>query len=162
TLALLLGALLGFLCWNFPQARIFMGDSGSLLIGLVLGVLTVRTTFLPPGRQWAGGWYAVFAPVIVLALPLYDLVVVSVIRLTRWAFFRCLALVIARACMLEFCRDPFPAAPGGEPVPRGPGAATSLILDLCCGIPAILILIRRVVDRTYRLQLAWAQLWFAL
>src|SRR5207237_851111 len=58
-------------------------DSGSLLIGLVLGVLTVRTTFLPPGKQWAAGWYAVFAPVIVLAVPLYDLVVVSVIRLMR-------------------------------------------------------------------------------
>src|SRR5688500_5171204 len=38
TLALLLGALLGFLCFNFPPASIFMGDAGSLLIGLVLGV----------------------------------------------------------------------------------------------------------------------------
>src|SRR5688500_6273574 len=37
-LALLLGALLGFLCFNFPPASIFMGDAGSLLIGLVLGV----------------------------------------------------------------------------------------------------------------------------
>jgi UDP-GlcNAc:undecaprenyl-phosphate GlcNAc-1-phosphate transferase len=80
-LALLLGALLGFLCFNFPPASIFMGDSGSLLIGLVLGVLTVRTTFLPPDRDLGAGWYAVFAPVIVLALPLYDLIVVSAIRI---------------------------------------------------------------------------------
>src|SRR4051812_5318535 len=83
TLALLLGALLGFLCFNFPPARIFMGDSGSLVIGFILGVLTVRTTFLPPGVQWGAGWYAVFAPVIVLAVPLYDLIVVSLIRLSR-------------------------------------------------------------------------------
>ena len=83
TLACLLGATLGFLVWNFPPAKIFMGDSGSLVIGFVLGVLTVRTTFLAPGQDFAAGWYAVFAPLIVLALPLYDLVVVSAIRLSR-------------------------------------------------------------------------------
>jgi UDP-GlcNAc:undecaprenyl-phosphate GlcNAc-1-phosphate transferase len=83
TLAILLGSLLGFLCWNFPPARIFMGDSGSLVIGFVLGVLTVRTTYLRPGEDFAAGWYTVFAPLIVLALPLYDLIVVSIIRLSR-------------------------------------------------------------------------------
>ena len=83
TLAMLLGALLGFLCFNFSPASIFMGDSGSLLIGLMLGVLTVRTTYLPADRNLADGWYAVFAPIIVLALPLYDLIVVSIIRLSR-------------------------------------------------------------------------------
>src|SRR3954469_3355791 len=82
-LALLLGAVLGFLCFNFAPASIFMGDSGSLLIGLVLGVLTIRTTYLPRGEDCGAGWYAVFAPVIVLAVPLYDLVVVSAIRLAR-------------------------------------------------------------------------------
>jgi UDP-GlcNAc:undecaprenyl-phosphate GlcNAc-1-phosphate transferase len=83
TLALLLGALIGFLCWNFPPAKIFMGDSGSLVIGFVLGVLTIRTTYLAPGTEFAAGWYSVFAPVIVLALPLYDLIVVSIIRIAR-------------------------------------------------------------------------------
>jgi UDP-GlcNAc:undecaprenyl-phosphate GlcNAc-1-phosphate transferase len=82
-LAMLLGAILGFLFWNFPPAKIFMGDSGSLTIGMVLGVLTVLTTYLPPGRQWGAGWYAVFMPVIVMALPLYDLLVVSALRLAR-------------------------------------------------------------------------------
>jgi UDP-GlcNAc:undecaprenyl-phosphate GlcNAc-1-phosphate transferase len=82
-LAALLGSLLGFLCWNFPPARIFMGDSGSLVIGFVLGVLTVRTTFLPPTQSFAAGWYVVFAPLLVLALPLYDLVVVSAIRMAN-------------------------------------------------------------------------------
>jgi UDP-GlcNAc:undecaprenyl-phosphate GlcNAc-1-phosphate transferase len=83
TLALLLGALLGFLCFNFAPATIFMGDSGSLLIGLLLGVLTTLTTYIPKGEPWSEGWYAVFAPVIVLAVPLYDLVVVSTLRLMR-------------------------------------------------------------------------------
>src|SRR5438552_1087663 len=83
TLSLLLGSLLGFLWWNFPPAKIVMGDSGSLVIGFVLGVLTVRTPFLPLEKPFAAAWYAVLAPVIVLALPLYDLIVVSIIRLSR-------------------------------------------------------------------------------
>jgi UDP-GlcNAc:undecaprenyl-phosphate GlcNAc-1-phosphate transferase len=82
-LAMLLGALLGFLCFNFSPATIFMGDSGSLLIGFVLGILTVRTTYLPPDVDIARGWYALFAPVIVLAVPLYDFIVVSAIRISR-------------------------------------------------------------------------------
>jgi UDP-GlcNAc:undecaprenyl-phosphate GlcNAc-1-phosphate transferase len=80
-LALLIGALLGFLCFNFNPASIFMGDSGSLLVGLLLGVLTVRTTYLT--RPLAQGWYEIFAPVIVLAVPVYDMVVVSAIRIGR-------------------------------------------------------------------------------
>jgi UDP-GlcNAc:undecaprenyl-phosphate GlcNAc-1-phosphate transferase len=83
TLALLLGALLGFLWWNFPPAKIFMGDSGSLVIGFILGVMTIRTTYLTPGQNLGAGWYSVFVPVIVLALPLYDLIVVSIIRISR-------------------------------------------------------------------------------
>jgi UDP-GlcNAc:undecaprenyl-phosphate/decaprenyl-phosphate GlcNAc-1-phosphate transferase len=82
-LALLLGALLGFLCFNFAPASIFMGDSGSLLIGFVLGVLTIRTQYLQPGEDFGAGWYAVFVPLIVLAVPLYDLIVVSIIRIAR-------------------------------------------------------------------------------
>jgi UDP-GlcNAc:undecaprenyl-phosphate GlcNAc-1-phosphate transferase len=83
TLAMLLGSLLGFLCFNFSPASIFMGDSGSLLIGLILGVMTVRTTYIPKGAAWETSWYAVFAPVIVLAVPLYDLVVVSTLRILK-------------------------------------------------------------------------------
>src|SRR5437868_1934959 len=82
TLALFIGALLGFLVFNFAPASIFMGDSGSLLVGLVLGVLTIRTTYLPAGDQGnlAHRWYALLAPLVVLAVPLYDLIVVSFIR----------------------------------------------------------------------------------
>jgi len=82
-LALFIGALLGFLVFNFAPASIFMGDSGSLLVGLVLGVLTIRTTYLPAPDQSALGrrWYALLAPLVVLAVPLYDLIVVSFIRL---------------------------------------------------------------------------------
>ena len=89
TLALFVGACVGFLVWNFPlrgNAKIFMGDSGSLFVGLVLGVMTVRTTYVAPGADFTtlgGGWYGVFAPLIVLAVPLYDMTVVSCIRIAR-------------------------------------------------------------------------------
>lgn len=82
-LALLLGACIGFLFFNFAPASIFMGDSGSMVLGFLLAVLTVRTTFLPPGQDVVSGWYTLFAPVVVLAVPLYDLVVVSVIRMAQ-------------------------------------------------------------------------------
>ncbi len=81
TLALLVGATLGFLAFNLPPARIFMGDGGSLVIGFTLAFLTVRTTYYDPDR--AGGWYAVFMPLAVLAVPLYDFVAVSIIRLRQ-------------------------------------------------------------------------------
>lgn len=81
TLALLIGALVAFLIFNFPPAKVFMGDGGSLVIGFLLGVLTARTTFLHP--ELGGGWYAVFMPVIVLAIPLYDLLSVTAIRLSQ-------------------------------------------------------------------------------
>jgi len=86
TLALLLGSLLAFLWFNFSPARIFMGDGGSLVVGFVLAILTARTTYYNPeieGYVLGGGWYGVFMPVIVLAIPLYDCVSVTIIRLRQ-------------------------------------------------------------------------------
>ncbi len=94
-LAVLVGACGGFLVFNFPWrakrdggggggaggATIFMGDGGSLVIGFLLGFLTVRTTYYAPDA--AGGWYGVFMPLVVLAIPLYDFVSVVVIRLSQ-------------------------------------------------------------------------------
>jgi UDP-GlcNAc:undecaprenyl-phosphate/decaprenyl-phosphate GlcNAc-1-phosphate transferase len=39
-----IGTLLGFLVFNFPPARIFMGDAGSLVVGFFVAVLSLRTT----------------------------------------------------------------------------------------------------------------------
>jgi UDP-GlcNAc:undecaprenyl-phosphate GlcNAc-1-phosphate transferase len=86
TLALLIGGLIGFLAFNFPPAKIFMGDGGSLVVGFVLAILTARTTYFDPSQPdyaLGGGWYGVFMPVIVLAIPLYDFVSVSLLRLKQ-------------------------------------------------------------------------------
>lgn len=85
-LALLIGSCLGFLVLNFPPARLFMGDSGSLVLGFMLAFLTTRMTYTgesPTGEPLAGGWYAVFMPLVVLAVPLYDMVSVTAIRLSQ-------------------------------------------------------------------------------
>ena len=87
TLALLIGGLAGFLVFNFPPARIFMGDAGSLMIGFLLAILTARTTYYvsPQVQDYplGGGWYGVFMPLVVLAIPLYDLVSVTLLRLKQ-------------------------------------------------------------------------------
>lgn len=52
-LLLLAAAVAGFLCWNFPPARIFMGDAGSGFLGLVLGALTLSATLIEPRLLWS-------------------------------------------------------------------------------------------------------------
>lgn len=49
----LLAAMLGFLFWNFPKARIFMGDAGSGFVGIVLGLLSIQAAWLAPELFWA-------------------------------------------------------------------------------------------------------------
>jgi Fuc2NAc and GlcNAc transferase len=51
--AMLAMAVLGFLIWNFPPARIFMGDAGSGFLGLVLGVLSLHAAWSDPVFLWA-------------------------------------------------------------------------------------------------------------
>ena len=52
-LLLLLSAVIGFLFWNFPRAKIFMGDAGSGFIGIVLGALSLQSAWLEPKLFWA-------------------------------------------------------------------------------------------------------------
>lgn len=77
--AVLLGALAGFLVYNLHPASVFMGDSGSLLIGLSFAGLTLGTI---PG---AGGkshlLSIVAAPVMVLLIPIFDTTLVTVSRM---------------------------------------------------------------------------------
>ena len=85
TLALLVGGCLGFLWWNKPKAKIFMGDGGSLVIGFALAVLVTRVTWFDPEATTGIGtaWYGVLMPIFVLALPLYDFSTVTFIRILQ-------------------------------------------------------------------------------
>ncbi|WP_037057557.1 glycosyltransferase family 4 protein [Pseudonocardia asaccharolytica] len=86
--AVLAGACLGFLPHNFNPARIFMGDSGSMLIGLLLAAATTSASGRISISVTTDGTdiLALFAPLIVLAavvfVPLLDLLM-AVVRRTR-------------------------------------------------------------------------------
>ena len=80
-LLILSGSLGGFLCFNRPPATIFMGDSGSYFVGLVLASMTVLGTFYD--RATDTGRHVMLAPLCILALPLYDFCSVMLIRLRQ-------------------------------------------------------------------------------
>jgi UDP-GlcNAc:undecaprenyl-phosphate/decaprenyl-phosphate GlcNAc-1-phosphate transferase len=69
TMAALMGALVGFLFFNFNPARIFMGDSGSYFLGFVLA-----TTALAAGglQQKASTAVSLLVPVLALGVPIFD------------------------------------------------------------------------------------------
>ena len=60
------GSLLGFLRFNFPPASVFLGDSGSMLIGLVVGSLAILGSFKGPGTVLLA------APLAVWTIPILD------------------------------------------------------------------------------------------
>jgi len=60
------GSLLGFLWFNFPPAKIFLGDAGSMLTGLMIGALAIRASLKGPGTVLLS------APLAIWAIPIFD------------------------------------------------------------------------------------------
>ena len=73
----LAGACLGFLRYNFNPAKIFMGDSGSLLIGYVLSVLAILGFWQTSSPMFP----TLTAPVLILGYAVFDTTLVTVLRL---------------------------------------------------------------------------------
>ena len=76
-LAALCGALAGFLRFNFEPARIYMGDTGSLFLGLMLGALAMNNAYTTKNLV------ACLAPVVILGVPVFDMLFVMYIRYRR-------------------------------------------------------------------------------
>ena len=76
-LAALCGALIGFLRFNFEPARIYMGDTGSLFIGLMLGALSMNNSYTRTNLV------ASLAPAVILGVPVFDMLFVMYIRRRR-------------------------------------------------------------------------------
>jgi len=72
---LLAGAVLGFLFWNFPPAKIFMGDAGSGFLGIILGLLSVQAAWISSQLLWS--W------LILLGVFIVDATVTLIRRLVR-------------------------------------------------------------------------------
>jgi UDP-N-acetylmuramyl pentapeptide phosphotransferase/UDP-N-acetylglucosamine-1-phosphate transferase len=78
----LVGALLGFIYYNKTPAKIFMGDTGSLLVGLVIAMLSVK--FIEFNKLYAGPYHVTAVPAVTIAIlivPLFDLARVFYIRM---------------------------------------------------------------------------------
>ncbi|QDK45353.1 undecaprenyl/decaprenyl-phosphate alpha-N-acetylglucosaminyl 1-phosphate transferase [Bdellovibrio sp. ZAP7] len=83
----LAGALLGFLYFNFGKAKIFMGDTGSMLIGFIISILAIK--FIEcnriPGFE-TSVFYVKAAPGVAIAavfIPLFDMTRVILIRIVK-------------------------------------------------------------------------------
>jgi UDP-GlcNAc:undecaprenyl-phosphate GlcNAc-1-phosphate transferase len=84
--AIVAGAALGFLPYNFYPARIFMGDSGSMQLGVLLAAATISgvgRTIQPSRGDIAAFSIPVVIPAIVLAVPLADVALAIIRRLRR-------------------------------------------------------------------------------
>lgn len=73
---ILLGAVFGFLIFNFPPAKIFMGDSGAYFLGFVLSVLAML--FSKPYNIWS-----ILGPVFIVGVPVWDGVFTNIRRLLK-------------------------------------------------------------------------------
>ena len=72
------GATAGFLIWNRPPAKIYMGDAGALFLGIIVAVLTIR---LNPDID--PNWKSLAIPLFLMAVPLLDTSVAVTSRLAR-------------------------------------------------------------------------------
>ena len=73
-----LGSSLGFLRWNFAPAKIFMGDGGAMFLGFLMATLGLKLRIA--AAHEAAEW---LAPVLILAVPVFDTTLISISRLRR-------------------------------------------------------------------------------
>lgn len=73
---IMLGSTLGFLVWNFPPAKIFMGDSGSLFLGFMIAVIALL------GFKVAT-LTSLVVPITILAIPIFDTILAIFRRLLK-------------------------------------------------------------------------------
>ena len=75
--AILAGAIGGFLVYNFNPAKIFLGDSGSLLIGFLLACFSINGTFRSDSAV------AIYIPIVVLGIPIIDTMLAIIRRMRK-------------------------------------------------------------------------------
>ena len=84
--AITVGICVGFLPWNFHPARIFMGDTGSMLLGMLVAIATIsgvgRNPFPPSQGEVAVIALPLLVPLLVLGIPFLD-VLLAIVRRTR-------------------------------------------------------------------------------
>jgi len=77
-LAGLIGAHLGFLKYNYPPAKIYMGDTGSLFSGFLLAMTAINISYASIDRK-----IALFTPILIMSLPIYDTLFLMIMRIKK-------------------------------------------------------------------------------
>jgi len=77
-LAALIGAHMGFLRYNYPPAKVYMGDSGSLVSGFLLALIAINIDYAPMDRK-----IALLTPVLAMSLPIYDTLFLIAMRVRK-------------------------------------------------------------------------------
>jgi len=141
--ATLAGSLLGFLRFNFVPARIYLGDTGSLFIGLNLGALAMIGSYTEHNQV------ALVVPVIILGVPIFDTLFVMYIRRCRGISMflgspdhfalrlRAWALTRKQTVLLSYATAALLAAAGGAVMQLERAGALAVLLALgCCTLAA--------------------------
>ncbi|MDO8735429.1 MAG: MraY family glycosyltransferase, partial [Elusimicrobiota bacterium] len=71
------GGIFGFIKYNFPKAKIFMGDTGSMFLGFVLASLSLGTSYTKINDV------ALYSPIIILGIPIFDTFYVMYLRFRK-------------------------------------------------------------------------------
>ncbi len=74
----LTGAVFGFLAFNLPPARTYMGNSGSHFIGFILSVTALFISYAPANRK-----LALLSPILILGFPVIDTTILVLLRISR-------------------------------------------------------------------------------
>lgn len=88
--AIIVGMCVGFLPWNFHPASIFMGDSGALLLGLLLAASTTSVGGQSDNSYTGQSWFffaPIIIPLLILGVPLIDILFAIVRRASRRTVF---------------------------------------------------------------------------
>ncbi|MBU1912692.1 MAG: undecaprenyl/decaprenyl-phosphate alpha-N-acetylglucosaminyl 1-phosphate transferase, partial [Candidatus Omnitrophica bacterium] len=69
---------IGFLKYNYPPAKVYMGDTGSLFSGFLLAMVAINISYAPMERQ-----VALLTPILAMSLPIYDTLFLIVMRIKK-------------------------------------------------------------------------------
>lgn len=134
------GAVMGFLYWNRFPAKTYLGDSGALFLGALVAGLLIRLDFESSSRL-----ISPFIPIIIMAIPILDTCVAVTSR------------IIDRKSIFIGGMDHLSHRISGAGVGK---KHTTLILNLLCGIYAILALALVYFDEVFWLPLMILIFWF--
>jgi len=83
---IVVGICVGFLPWNFHPAKVFMGDSGALLLGLLMAASTIAVGGQSDNSFTGQSWFffaPLVLPIVILGVPLFDMAFAILRRTTR-------------------------------------------------------------------------------